>query len=123
VVVGMAIGAGQLAVALCGLAAVGSAALIYRDSASRPNVTDREMTLRVRLGWTAELENLVIAAISRYATQVELAAAGTVRKGAAMELAFRVRLLPTTTATQLIADLYRIEGVQGVELNVEVESV
>jgi uncharacterized membrane protein YhiD involved in acid resistance len=116
VVVGMAIGAGQPAVAVFGMLTVGAAAALFRDRPPGAAASDPQLLLELRLGWTPEAESLVLTALSKHATDIEPLAAGTARHGAAMELTYRIKLLSTATLTQVVADLNRVEGVQSVEL-------
>lgn len=116
VAVGMAIGAGQPTVAVFGMATVGIAAVLFRDRPADAKTSHRDMLLLVRLGWSPETEALILGTLSKHATDVEPLSASTVRHGAAMELSFRVRLLPSATLTQVVSELNRIESVQSVEL-------
>ena len=116
VVVGMAVGAGQPVVAICGIAVVGFAAVLLRDHPRLLLELDRETRLTVRFNWTAALEAEVVATVARFASEIEPLSVATVRHGAAMELSYRVLLLPTSKPTELVADLNRIEGIQSIEL-------
>lgn len=116
VVMGMAVGAGQPAVALCGMATVAAAAFLFRDRSPGTALSDRQLLLHVRLGWSPESEAHLLTALSKHATDTEPISAGTARHGAAMELSYRIKLLPAATLTQVVADLNRVEGVQAVEL-------
>ncbi len=116
VVVGMATGSGQTVVALCGLLAIGIAAFLFRDRSAVSAASSREMILSVKLVWSAELETLVVGMLTRLNKDVEPLSAGTIRQGAGMELTYRLVLLRTTTLTQLVSELSRLEGVQAVEL-------
>ncbi len=119
VAVGMAVGAGQPIVAVGGIAVVGLAATLFRDSSDFMMPFNREIQLTVRLGWSQAVETLIVEAVSKHASEIEPLSVNTVRHGAAMELSFRVRLLPTARPTELVAELNRIEGVQTVELNTQ----
>ena len=121
VVVGMAVGAGQPAAAVCGIAVTAVAAALFRDRPPGPAAFDRDVIVAVRLGWSEESEAAVADALARHAGDVVLASAGTTRHGAAMELSFRVRLRPDARPSRLVAELNRLEGVQGVELRSERE--
>lgn len=121
VVVGMAVGAGQYSVAVCGLAAVGAAAGLFRDRFSFSPASPGRLVLVVRLGWSPDVEQFVNEALARHAVQSEQISASTVRQGAALELSFRLRLDPGSAMTAVAAELNRIEGVQGVELRMEEE--
>lgn len=122
VVVGMAVGAGQPFGAVCGVAVVGVAAYLFRDSPKQLLALDRETLLTVRFNWTQALENLTMDSVAKYAAEIEPISVATVRHGAAMELAFRLRLLPTAKPTELVAELNRIEGMQSVELQAQKQS-
>jgi hypothetical protein len=104
--VGMAVGAGQPHVAVLGLTAVSVAAVLFSGA----------MELSVRCGWTADLEAKLLAALAPHALGVEELSVGTVRGGSALDLAYRVRLLPGVSATRVVMELQRLEGVQSVEL-------
>lgn len=119
VVVGMAVGAGQFMIAICGLVVVGVAAALLRDRSYNLLAIDRETVLTLRCTWTAALEKLAIDTVSKYAAEIEPTSVSTVRQGAAMELAFRVRLLPATKPTEMVAELNRIEGIHSVELEAQ----
>jgi hypothetical protein len=43
----------------------------------------------------------------------------TVRQATAIELSFRLVLLPTAKLTEMVAELTRIEGIQSVEIHTE----
>jgi uncharacterized membrane protein YhiD involved in acid resistance len=116
VVIGMAVGAGQPTVALCGMAVASVAAALFRDPAQGSPSFAREAVLTVRLVWSTALESLVVDTLSKYATEIEPHGVSTVRHGTAMELVYHAQLLPQTKPTDLVAELNRLEGVQGVEL-------
>ena len=119
VVVGMAIGAGQPLVAVCGMAVVGLAAFLLRDHTGNLVDTDRETELTLKFAWNQALENLATETISKFAYEIEQTSVSTVRQGTAIELSFRLRLLPTTKLTEMVAELIRIEGIQSVELEAQ----
>jgi hypothetical protein len=114
--VGMAVGAGQPHVAVLGLTAVSVAAVLFRDRPPAAGVISGAMELSVRCGWTADLEAKLLAALAPHALGVEELSVGTVRGGSALDLAYRVRLLPGVSATRVVMELQRLEGVQSVEL-------
>jgi hypothetical protein len=119
VVVGMAVGAGQPVVAVCGMAVVGLAAALLRDRPLHTLPFDRETLMTVRLNWSQALETSVLDVVARQASEIEPVSVVTVRNGAATELCFRLRLLPTAKPTLLVAELNRIEGVQTIELHAQ----
>lgn len=119
VVVGMSVGAGQPTVALIGLATVAIAAAIYRDRPHETSTLPRRRILIVKLTWSPELEAQARDAMSKHVSDVQSLAASTIRQGSAMEVHYRVVLLPTTSLPQLIADLNRLEGILAAELRSE----
>lgn len=119
VVIGMSIGAGQPTVAFIGLAIVGVAAGVYRD---RPQATTnvlQKKSLIVKLTWSPELEAQLRDSLSKHASDVQALAASTIRQGSAMELHYRVTLLPAASLPRLISDASRLEGVLSAELRSE----
>lgn len=119
VVVGMSVGAGQPTVALIGLATVAIAAAIYRDRPHEVSVAHRRKILIVKLAWTPELEARLREALTKHVHDLHPLAASTIRQGSAMELHYRVALLPIASLPQLISDLNRLEGVLSAELRSE----
>ena len=119
VVVGMSIGAGQPTVALIGLVTVAAAAAIYRDRPHDLAAHPPRKTLTVKLVWTAPLETLIRGALAKHTTELHLLSAATIRQGSAMELHFRVTLLPSASLPQLISDVCALEGVLSAELRAE----
>ncbi|WLD15296.1 DUF4956 domain-containing protein [Planctellipticum variicoloris] len=117
VAVGMAIGAGQPAVALGGTVAVGFAAWLLRDLPRRNDgLATHPFELDIRLGWSPEVESLLKATLARHARHVEAIGAGTAKQGAALNLQYRLRIPHDASLSALIADLNAIAGVQAVEL-------
>ncbi len=119
VVVGMAVGAGQPAIALIGLVTVAIAAAVYRDHPHEAAAVLHKKILIVKLTWSPELEALLRDTLSKHVSDVQSLAASTIRQGSAMELHYRVTLLPATSLPQLIADLNRTEGILAAELRSE----
>ena len=119
VVVGMAIGAGQPTITLIGMATVAVAAAIYRDRPHNLVTHHPRKTLAVKLVWTAPLEALIRSALAKHTTELHPLSAATIRQGSAMELHFRLTLLPSASLPQLISDVCAIEGVLSAELRAE----
>ncbi len=119
VVVGMSIGAGQPTIALIGLATVAAAAAIYRDQPHGVATVLHKKLLIVKLTWSPELEAQLRDSLSKHVSDVQSLAASTIRQGSAMELHYRVALLPATSLPQLIADLNRTEGILSAEIRSE----
>ena len=119
VVVGMAVGAGQPTIALIGLVTVGIAAAVYRDRPLEAATLLHKKILIVKLMWSPELEVLLRDALSKHVSDAQTLAGSTIRQGSAMELHYRVTLLPSASLPQLITDLNRLEGVLTAELRSE----
>jgi hypothetical protein len=116
VVVGMASGAHQLAVALVGLGLVGVAAPLLWPRRPLDGWPGAVATLSLRVGLAdgcrAAAEQRLAAAVDHY----ELVSAGTARQGSALNLVYRVRLRPGCAPAGLVAELIALEGVEGVDL-------
>ncbi len=119
VVVGMAVGAGQPLVAVLGMVAFTIAAAIYHDRPHDDLAAPLLNLLAVKLVWTPELETQLRRAMSKHTSDLQSLTAGTIRQGSAMELTYRIALLPTASLPQLVSDLNRIEGVLAAEVRPE----
>jgi len=119
VVVGMSIGAGQPIIALIGLGTVAIAAAVYRDQPHAAVSVLHKKTLIVKLTWSPDLDAQLRDALSKHVIDVQSLAACTIRQGSAMELHYRVVLLPTASLPQLIADLKRTDGILSAEIRSE----
>jgi len=116
VVVGMAVGAGYSMLAAVGIPAVLAAALVMRAIGSPPTETPGPATLTVRIGLGLDPDTLLGDVLRKHLTEIDLVGTGTAKQGAALELTYEVRLRDSAKSFALVADLNRIEGVQGVEL-------
>ena len=117
VVVGMAIGAGQLSVALGGTAAVGLVAWLFRDrndDGRRPD--PRRFDVRVRMAPDMAAEPLVRAALARHDPAVACTAARTTKKGTAVRTVFGMRLPDGVSPAAVTGELVAIAGVQAVDV-------
>jgi hypothetical protein len=112
VVVGMAVGARNLALAAIGLVVVGGSALgIARWSRER---SEAPMLLRVRIGLGSELEEAVSGILDRFLAGRRLMSVSTGKMGAALNLIYEGRVREGKTAEHLVRALNAIEGVQDV---------
>jgi hypothetical protein len=111
---GMSCGAGYLA------AAVVAAPLVLLASwLSRPHLTSQKntpQTLVLRLGAGSAAEQKVQALLKERLPGHRLAGLETVRGGTALDIKYVIASLAPEEALALVAELNRIEGVQGVEL-------
>jgi hypothetical protein len=116
VVIGMGIGAGYAFLAAIGIPAVLAAALLMRWGWPDTNGLPRPATLTVRIGLGTEPEKLLGPAFGPHLSEYRLIGSATAKQGAALELTYSVRLRNPAATYALVADLNRVEGVQGVEL-------
>ena len=118
VVVGMAMGAGNIVVGVIGLVVVGVAAWIMRQrgrATIRP-VADLPFELTVRLALGGDPEAVLGPTLSQHRVSRRLALVATARQGLAMDVAYRAALGDESAAAALVTALNRLDGVQGVTL-------
>src|SRR5262249_3726400 len=116
VVIGMTIGAGYVLVALVGLVIAAAAAAIMPRGKKPKRVGGKFWALGVRVGLAPTSEVNLDALLAKHLEEWQQLAAATGRQGAALDLTYRVRFRPNTTATALVNDLNQAEGVQSVEV-------
>lgn len=118
VVAGMAVGAKSMPVALAGIPIVAIAAWLLnwwsRPRSSKGN-RSQPGSLVIRIGIGVNPEAALNEAISRHVDGHKLQAASTARQGASLDLTYAARLKPAASLLAMIADLNKVEGVQGVE--------
>ena len=115
VVIGMAVGAGSLVVALGGLVVTTIAAFLMRqrEAAGGAAAPPFALTLRVALGQPVEA---VLAAGTSHLADWRLLSIATARQGLSVEATYEARLRQAGSAEELVKTLNRVEGVQSVEL-------
>jgi uncharacterized membrane protein YhiD involved in acid resistance len=118
VVVGMAIGAGYPLLAALGVPAILIAAVLMRWvngglSVAKPS---DGATLTVRVGLGSDPEAVLAPVFAQHLAEYRLTGTATAKQGAALEATYKARLKPGAKAFALVAELNKIEGVQGVEL-------
>jgi hypothetical protein len=114
--IGMAVGAGYLAVPVAGWLVAAIAAFLFRSPKTLllPQTTERVLTIRVGVGH--EPDALLRKVLETHLLHWRLIAAVTARQGVAMDLSYAVRLRCAGADIALLADLNRLEGVQSIEL-------
>ncbi len=124
VVVGMAIGAGQFAIAALGLAIVGcvvrQAHLVpclgqskaASNKCNLPSTTSMELMMTVGLSAATQIEQ----AISQVCQTYSLRGIETARKGAALKVSYSVVLAPGIDAPAAVVKLQQMNAVETVEL-------
>lgn len=115
VVVGMAVGAGGLLVGVIGLVVVGAASFAMRPStlAASPSL---RFTLMLRVGLGLDLDQVLGPALDTQLQTRHLLAMETTRQGTSIEVTYDVVLTPACSPDALVNVLYRLDGVQAVEL-------
>jgi hypothetical protein len=114
VVVGMAAGAQDFAVAGIGLVIVALAAWFLRRTPAATAALAPDWELTVRLNAGLDPETALGGVVGPHVTRRELVSVETVRQGIALEVIFHVSLRPDARAETIVQELNRIEGVQGV---------
>jgi Domain of unknown function (DUF4956) len=124
VALGMALGANHPAVALCGLAVIGAAALMLRKRGVPilPPNGSLPYELRVRLAIGKDAEALLGPVLDRYASKRRLASVATARQGLSLDTTYAIALADAAHSTTLVNALNRLDGVQNVELNQKEEN-
>jgi hypothetical protein len=116
VLVGMAVGADQLTVAIVGTLVTGIAAFIVRPRYPGGQTFTRGGKLDIRLGVGRDPDIVFKDVFAGSLSKTEFLAGSTSKQGASLDLSYRVRLRADTTPTALINQLNLIEGVQSVSL-------
>jgi len=117
VVVGMAVGAGHLQVALIGTVVIGAALVLVRPQIAEELWSQFDSNLSVRVGIGNDPEALVRNVLQKHLERFTLISAETGRQGSAIDITYKVRLRPGSAPVALVAELNGIEGVQSVDLN------
>jgi hypothetical protein len=116
VAVGMAVGANQPWVAVCGIAVVGLAAGLMRRPADEPDLRQLPFLLHVRLGLGHDPDTLLAGAFDACAGRRQLVSLATARQGMSLEVSYRAALREGRSVDELVKALNRIDGVQSVSL-------
>jgi len=114
VVVGMAVGASDLWVALIGIGVVGFAAYLMMARAQVFSAAQPAYLLSLRVGLGHDLDKLLGALMDQHLQERELMSVSTAKQGVLLEVTYETRLSPNGSADELVKSLNRIEGVQSV---------
>jgi hypothetical protein len=117
VVVGMAVGANHLVVALVGLSIIGIASLGLWPPGRGDVSRVPGLTLSLRVGVADSIRVAAEATLAVSAGHYDLVSAGTAKQGSVLDLTYRVRLRPGCSLAGLVAELHGLEGVEGVQLS------
>jgi hypothetical protein len=116
VAVGMAVGASHPSVAVSGVAIVGLAAWVMRGRAPDRSAVEALYLVQVRVALGHDPESLLRQLLEAHTTMRRLTSIGTAKQGMSLEIAYEVKLLSESSATELVKVLNRIEGVQNVNV-------
>jgi uncharacterized membrane protein YhiD involved in acid resistance len=114
VAVGMAVGAGALAIPLIGIPFTAVAAFVFRPHGNGL-AAELDGKLRVRLTLGGKGQESIAAVLAAHVAKSRLVTTATARQGSALDLTYEVRLRHTEAAVPLVSELNRCEGVQEVE--------
>ena len=115
VAVGMAAGAGYLAVALVGLGVVAAAAL-FMPKGPAPVASRVRSVIEVRTALAVDEATHVRPTVERFCEDARLQSLGTARQGLSLEMAYDGRLRPGADVAEMVKTLNRLEGVESVSL-------
>jgi len=116
VVIGMAIGAADLWIAIIGVAVIAVATLLLpiRALEARPAADVYELRLRVAIGRSPE--SVAASVLDDYLDARTLIAMSTNRPGVSLDFSYEARLKPGRMAQEMVQALSMIEGLQDVRL-------
>jgi uncharacterized membrane protein YhiD involved in acid resistance len=113
VVVGMATGAGFILVSAIGLPLIALAAWFTMHGTTEGPANPTQ--LKIRIGLANGAMEKVEETLRRITDTWKLVGTSTAKQGAAIDVAYQVRLKPSTQAVEMIKEFNKIEGVQEVE--------
>jgi uncharacterized membrane protein YhiD involved in acid resistance len=114
VAVGMAVGAHNFWVAVCGIGVVSLAAFAMRRVPASEEVLP--FVLQVRIGLGHDVNTLINPTLDSFVRSHHITQVSTTRQGLATDVSYRATLRRDDQAYDLITALNRIDGVQGAEL-------
>ncbi|MCX6902689.1 MAG: DUF4956 domain-containing protein [Verrucomicrobia bacterium] len=117
VVIGMAVGANDLWVALIGIGTVGFAAYLMMVRAKVFSASQPTFLLSVRVELGQDINQLFASTFDAYLEEREVMSVATAKQGVSLEVTYETRLRPAISPDELVKALNRIEGVQRVELH------
>ncbi len=116
VVIGMAVGARDLWVAVIGMVIVGLAAYLMMARARVFSASQPAFVLNIRVGLGHDLEQLLGDILNAHLEERELMSVSTARQGVCLDVTYEARMRPAGSADELVKALNGIEGVQSVEV-------
>jgi uncharacterized membrane protein YhiD involved in acid resistance len=119
VVVGMAVGAGHLDVAIVGIVITGIASFVVRPKSLPPVFGETGWQLVVRLGLGREPDEVLQRAFEKYLEACDLRGTATAKQGSAFDFTYSIQLREQVSHIDLVRELSLTEGVQNVEIRRE----
>jgi len=117
VAAGMAVGAGNLWVALAGTAVVAVAAVIMMKRGwTEAEAGPLPFLLQVRLGVGQDADALLGSTLDQHMSRWRMMSLSTARQGTSVDVAYRAELRTEQSAGALVKGINRLEGVQAVTL-------
>jgi len=117
VVVGMAVGARDLWVAVIGLGVVGLAAYLMMARAKVFSASQPPFLLSLRVGLGHDLDKLLEKTFAAHLQERELMSVATGKQGVSLDVTYETRLRPAVSPDELVKALNLLEGVQRVQLH------
>jgi hypothetical protein len=119
VVVGMASGANHLVVALVGLGIVAAASLVLWPRRHPDGWQGTESRLSLKIAVVNNVRDTAEQTLNASTSRFSLISIGTAKRGASLELVYRVRLRPGCSPAGLVTELNALEGVESVDFSRE----
>ena len=116
VIIGMAAGVDNRAVAYLGVAIVGAAAVILRFIPMGMAKSDADWILLLRVSTGAGAATPWEDVLAKHCERRQLVSTATARQGTVLELTYRLTLKAGVLPMQVLNDLNRLEGIQNLEL-------
>ena len=116
VVVGMAVGAGHIGVALIGIVITGIASFVMRPQPLAWEVPGKALLLSLRIGLGRDPNALLPSVFEQYLETFDLRATSTAKQGNALAIDYQIQLREGISQTTFVNALSLLEGVQSVEL-------
>jgi len=118
VVVGMAAGAGNIKVALIGMAVMGIAGFVTSKRTKIPTSPERLVIVSLRVGLGQDPEKLAADVLDTHLEGRKLMAVSTAKQGTLLSFTYEGHLHPSSSALEAVKALNRIEGIQDVQWQV-----
>ncbi len=116
VVIGMAIGAADLWIAIIGLLIIAFAALLIPIRARTPQPLADVYELRIRVALGRNPESVAASVLDDYLDARTLIAMSTNRPGVSLDYSYEARLKPGRLAQEMVQALSMVEGLQEVRI-------